>query len=133
MFMIHRFLSFKINVSSWAQEKVGIIGRTGAGKSSIIQAVFRLAFTEGSIEIDGVDIKTLGLHTFRQKISIIPQDPILFVGTLRFNLDPFNTKTDGELWKVLEQVELKHAIELLHAGIETKVSDGGFNFSVGQK
>lgn len=86
------------------QEKVGIIGRTGAGKSSIIQAIFQLAPVEGSIEIDDVNINTLGLHTFRQKISIIPQDPILFVGSLRQNLDPFSEKNDDELWHVLEQV-----------------------------
>jgi ATP-binding cassette, subfamily C (CFTR/MRP), member 4 len=86
------------------QEKVGIIGRTGAGKSSMIQAIFHLALVEGSIEIDDVNINSLGLHTFRQKISIIPQDPILFVGSLRQNLDPFSEKNDDELWHVLEQV-----------------------------
>ena len=72
----------------------------------MIQAIFQLAFTEGTIEIDDVNINTLGLHTFRQKISIIPQDPILFVGSLRENLDPFNEKNDDELWHVLEQVLL---------------------------
>lgn len=88
------------------QEKLGIIGRTGAGKSSMIQAIFHLALVDGEIEIDDVNINTLGLHTFRQRISIIPQDPILFVGSLRENLDPFNEKNDDELWHVLEQVML---------------------------
>lgn len=70
----------------------------------MIQAIFQLALVEGSIEIDDVNINSLGLHTFRQKISIIPQDPILFVGSLRQNLDPFSEKNDDELWHVLEQV-----------------------------
>jgi ABC-type transport system involved in cytochrome bd biosynthesis fused ATPase/permease subunit len=76
----------------------------GAGKSSIIQAVFQLALVDGTIEIDDVNINNLGLHTFRQKISIIPQDPVLFVGSLRHNLDPFDEKSDDEIWHVLEQV-----------------------------
>lgn len=72
----------------------------------MIQAIFHLALVDGDIEIDDVNINTLGLHTFRQRISIIPQDPILFVGSLRENLDPFNEKNDDELWHVLEQVML---------------------------
>ncbi len=92
--------------SNLTQEKIGIIGRTGAGKSSIIQAIFHLTHVDGDIEIDDVNINTLGLHAFRQKISIIPQDPILFVGSLRENLDPFNEKSDDEIWHVLEQVIL---------------------------
>lgn len=86
------------------KEKIGIVGRTGAGKSSIIQALFRLAVNEGIIEIDHIDIQGLGLHELRKQISIIPQDPILFSGTMRENLDPFKTKNDEELWKALEQV-----------------------------
>jgi ABC-type multidrug transport system fused ATPase/permease subunit len=80
------------------------VGRTGSGKSSITQAIFHLAVVDGNIEIDDVKLETLGLHTFRGKISIIPQDPVLFAGTLRINLDPFDEKTDDEIWSVLEQV-----------------------------
>lgn len=97
---ILKHLSFTIE----PRAKIGIVGRTGAGKSSIIQAIFRLAQIEGTIEIDGVDILTLGLHHLRAKISIIPQDPILFSGTMRENLDPFQEKSDDELWNALEQV-----------------------------
>lgn len=87
-------------------EKIGIVGRTGAGKSSIIQAIFRLATLEGSIKIDGIDTSTIGLHTLRRNISIIPQDPVLFTGTMRDNLDPFHKKSDDDLWKALDQVNI---------------------------
>lgn len=82
------------------------MGRTGAGKSSIIQAMFRLAVNEGEILIDGLDIANLGLHDLRKNISIIPQDPVLFSGSLRFNLDPFDDKSDDAMWDALEQVSL---------------------------
>lgn len=127
-FVLHD-LSFEVQEG----EKIGIIGRTGSGKSSITQALFQLAITEGTIEIDGVDLCSLGLHTFRQKISIIPQDPVLFVGTLRYNLDPFDEKNDEDIWEALEQVELKQTVKILTGGLQSKVSDDGSNFSMGQR
>lgn len=93
-----------LNVRINANEKIGICGRTGAGKSSIVQAIFRLAELSGEIIIDGIATNRLGLHDLRKRISIIPQDPVLFSGTLRFNLDPFDEHTDRSMWNALEQV-----------------------------
>ncbi|GJQ84115.1 hypothetical protein Trydic_g12088 [Trypoxylus dichotomus] len=115
------------------KEKIGIVGRTGAGKSSLISALFRLTDTTGQIFIDDVDTEDLGLHDLRSKISIIPQEPVLFSGTMRKNLDPFDEYTDTVLWKALEDVELKEAVEDLAAGLNSKMSEGGSNFSVGQR
>ncbi|KAH8263924.1 hypothetical protein KR038_004844 [Drosophila bunnanda] len=122
-----------LNFESQPMEKIGIVGRTGAGKSSIIQALFRLAFNEGTIEIDGLDIGQLGLHDLRSRISIIPQDPVLFSGTLRFNLDPFEEKSDVELWSALEDVKLKKHVASLEGGLSCHLQDGGSNFSMGQR
>ena len=114
-------------------EKIGIVGRTGAGKSSLLSVIFRLAEPYGSITIDGVETSNLGLHDLRKNISIIPQDPVLFSGTMRYNLDPFDDYPDTELWDVLEQVQLKEAVEQLEGRLEGEVSEGGSNFSVGQR
>jgi ATP-binding cassette subfamily C (CFTR/MRP) protein 4 len=114
--------------------QVGIVGRTGAGKSSLITALFRLVeLSEGSIRIDGIDIASIGLHDLRSKISIIPQEPMLFSGSLRENLDPFNEYPDVELWAALAEVELKQIVDELPAGLNHGVSEGGSNFSVGQR
>nr|CAD7267161.1 unnamed protein product [Timema shepardi] len=109
--------------------QVGIVGRTGAGKSSLISALFRLARLDGTIVIDSVDIQTLGLHDLRQCISIIPQEPVLFSATLRHNLDPFQEFNDDLLWNVLEEVELKESV----GSLDFQVNEGGSNFSVGQR
>lgn len=102
-------------------------------KSSIIAALFRLTEPEGMIEIDGYDIKSIGLHDLRKKISIIPQEPVLFSGSLRSNLDPFNEIEDSKLWKALEEVQLKEVVEALSGGLLTTITEGGSNFSVGQR
>ncbi|KAB0797841.1 hypothetical protein PPYR_08834 [Photinus pyralis] len=114
-------------------EKVGIVGRTGAGKSSLINALFQLTNTEGQILIDGIDIGKMKLHDLRAKISIIPQEPVLFSGNMRKNLDPFDEYSDEALWKALEDVELKSAIAELNLGLNSVVTEGGSNYSVGQR
>uniref|UniRef100_A0A8C3ILG3 Multidrug resistance-associated protein 4 n=1 Tax=Chrysemys picta bellii TaxID=8478 RepID=A0A8C3ILG3_CHRPI len=116
-----------------SKEKVGIVGRTGAGKSSLIAALFRLAEPKGRIWIDKYLTSELGLHDLRKKISIIPQEPVLFTGTMRKNLDPFNEYTDEELWNVLEEVQLKEAVEELPDKMETQLAESGSNFSAGQR
>lgn len=115
------------------QEKVGIVGRTGAGKSSLVSALFRLAEPQGKIYIDGIVTSEIGLHDLRQKMSIIPQDPVLFTGSMRKNLDPFNQHTDEELWSALEEVQLKSVVEELPGKLETALAESGSNFSVGQR
>ncbi|KAM8705738.1 hypothetical protein ACLKA7_010097 [Drosophila subpalustris] len=109
--------------------KVGIVGRTGAGKSSLIGALFRLAYIEGGIYIDGIETGSISLETLRTRISIIPQDPVLFSATIRYNLDPFERYSDAELWRSLEDVELRSAIP----GLDFMVTERGSNFSVGQR
>uniref|UniRef100_A0A671UTH0 ATP binding cassette subfamily C member 4 (PEL blood group) n=1 Tax=Sparus aurata TaxID=8175 RepID=A0A671UTH0_SPAAU len=116
-----------------SREKVGIVGRTGAGKSSLISALFRLAEPEGRIMIDGFRTSEIGLHTLRQKMSIIPQDPVLFTGTVRKNLDPFRQHTDEDLWNALQEVQMKAVVEDLPNKLETVLMESGSNFSMGQR
>ncbi|XP_041482654.1 multidrug resistance-associated protein 5-like isoform X2 [Lytechinus variegatus] len=115
-------------------EKIGIVGRTGSGKSSLSVALFRLVEADkGSISIDDVDISGLGLFDLRSKMSIIPQDPVLFIGTVRYNLDPFGQSSDVDLWQVLEKAYMKEKISSLEGGLEAPVTEGGDNFSVGER
>uniref|UniRef100_A0A8C3UYV3 ABC-type glutathione-S-conjugate transporter n=1 Tax=Catharus ustulatus TaxID=91951 RepID=A0A8C3UYV3_CATUS len=115
-------------------EKIGVVGRTGAGKSSLTNCLFRvLEAAGGKIIIDDVDIATIGLHDLRNNLTIIPQDPVLFTGTLRMNLDPFDQYSDEEVWKALELAHLKTYVQGLPEGLLHLVSEGGENLSVGQR
>jgi len=114
-------------------EKIGIVGRTGAGKSSLLAALFRMCEPDGIIEIDGIDTQSIGLHDLRKKISIIPQDPVVFTGSVRYNLDPFGENSDDRLWSVLEEVQLKEVVCDLKNGLDAMLTEGGSNLSVGQR
>ena len=116
-------------------EKVGIVGRTGAGKSSMISVLFRLVEPDGTITIDEIDTKTLGLHELRGKISIIPQDPVLFSGSVRDNLDPFREYSDEVLWSCLRSADLEETVLAMDGGhgLDGTIREGGSNLSVGQR
>ena len=114
-------------------EKIGIVGRTGAGKSTILQALFRMVEPEGEIFLDGMLTKEMGLHELRRSISIIPQESLLFSETLRVNLDPFSEFSDEDLWDALEKVELKSYVSVQVGGLEMMVQEGGGNLSAGQR
>ncbi|XP_042785109.1 ATP-binding cassette sub-family C member 4 isoform X5 [Panthera leo] len=122
-----------VRQSAEVENMVGIVGRTGAGKSSLISALFRLSEPEGKIWIDKILTTEIGLHDLRKKMSIIPQEPVLFTGTMRKNLDPFNEHTDEELWSALTEVQLKECIEDLPGKLDTQLAESGSNFSVGQR
>lgn len=124
----------RITCSFKPGERVGMVGRTGAGKSSMTLALFRiLEPLEGSIVIDGVDVASIGLHDLRSKLTIIPQDPVLFSGPLRMNLDPFDTYTDEQVWTSLRYVQLDAYVRQLPECLEYAVGEGGVNFSLGQR
>ncbi|XP_053438093.1 ATP-binding cassette sub-family C member 11 isoform X2 [Nycticebus coucang] len=123
-----------INLTIHGHEVVGIVGRTGSGKSSLGMALFRLVEpAAGRILIDGVDICSIGLEDLRSKLSVIPQDPVLLSGTIRFNLDPFDCYTDEQIWDVLERTFLAKTISRLPSRLQAEVVENGENFSVGQR
>ncbi|XP_074411048.1 ATP-binding cassette sub-family C member 3 isoform X3 [Zonotrichia albicollis] len=123
-----------LNLQVHGGEKIGIVGRTGAGKSSMTLCLFRiLEAVKGEIKIDGVKISEIGLHDLRSRLTIIPQDPVLFSGTLRMNLDPFNKYSDEEIWKALELSHLKRFVSSQPSMLDYECSEGGENLSVGQR
>uniref|UniRef100_A0A3Q2PBX8 ATP-binding cassette, sub-family C (CFTR/MRP), member 8 n=1 Tax=Fundulus heteroclitus TaxID=8078 RepID=A0A3Q2PBX8_FUNHE len=123
-----------VNAHVHPGQKVGICGRTGSGKSSFSLAFFRMVdMFEGRIVIDNIDISKLPLQTLRSRLSIILQDPFLFSGTIRFNLDPEMKATDEMLWEALEIAQLKPVVKTLPGGLDAMVTEGGENFSQGQR
>ncbi|XP_020011029.2 ATP-binding cassette sub-family C member 12 [Castor canadensis] len=123
-----------LNLNIQSGQTVGIVGRTGSGKSSLGIALFRLVEpASGTIFIDEVDICTVGLEDLRSKLTMIPQDPVLFVGTVRFNLDPFGSHTDETLWQVLERTFMRDTIMKLPEKLQAEVTENGENFSVGER
>ncbi|EFJ19393.1 hypothetical protein SELMODRAFT_111113 [Selaginella moellendorffii] len=117
-----------------AGKKVGILGRTGSGKSTLVQAIFRtVELTSGQILIDSLDISAVDVHLLRSKLSIIPQDPVLFEGSIRYNLDPLSTFSDDRIWEVLRKCELMTAVASKGAGLDSLVSGDGENWSMGQR
>ncbi len=123
-----------VSVDIKGGEMVGVIGRTGSGKSTLMVALLRLVeLAGGSISVDGVDLAKLGLDQIRKSITIIPQDSVLFSGTVRFNLDPFGVYSEPELWDALEKSHLKEFVQDFEGGLDARVSEYGENLSAGQR
>ena len=125
-----------ISLNFKAGERIGVAGRTGSGKSSLMVMLFRIAEIEndgGAIDIDGIDTSTIGTSTLRLNLSIIPQDPVIFSNTVRYNLDPFGYSSDKELWETLKKVQMDAVVSALPSGLDEAVAEGGENFSQGQR
>uniref|UniRef100_A0A452FNI3 Multidrug resistance-associated protein 4-like n=2 Tax=Capra hircus TaxID=9925 RepID=A0A452FNI3_CAPHI len=122
-----------LTVSTESKEKVCIVGKTGAGKSSLIAALFRFSDFQGTISIDKNLTTSMGLHDLRKKMSVVPQEPVLFIGTMKENLDPFKEHKEEDLWNALEEVQLKETIQGLPGKMETELAESGSNLSVGQR
>lgn len=128
--LVLKSLSFTIH----PEETIGIVGRTGSGKSSLGVALFRLVeLAGGSIIIDGIDIAQIGLDDLRSKLAIIPQEPVLFIGTVRSNLDPWDHYSDAEIWEALEKTHIKEMVSQLPHSLHSEVTENGENFSVGER
>jgi ATP-binding cassette subfamily C (CFTR/MRP) protein 4 len=124
-----------ISIIFEAGKRIGVVGRTGAGKSSLLQALFRIVepLQNDSILIDGISTSKLGLRDLRSRISIIPQEPFCFNGTLRFNLDPFDNFTDEEIWHILETVTLRTKIESFPEKLQVTLAENGSDWSFGER
>ncbi|KAM1339407.1 hypothetical protein ACFX1X_038733 [Malus domestica] len=123
-----------INCTIEGGDKIGIVGRTGSGKTTLISILFRLVEpTEGKVIVDDYDICTIGLHDLRSCFGIIPQDPTLFSGSVRFNLDPLSEYTDHQIWEVLEKCQLREAVQEKEDGLDSSVVQDGTNWSMGQR
>ncbi|ETN15894.1 hypothetical protein PPTG_06168 [Phytophthora nicotianae INRA-310] len=128
--LVLRNLSFSVT----GRQKIGVVGRTGAGKSSLTMALFRISeLASGKVLIDGVDVATIGLKTLREKLSIIPQRPVLFKGPLRAYLDPFDELTDDQLWRSIREIGLQERIAEDERKLMMVVEENGENFSVGER
>ncbi|KAK2538418.1 Abcc5 [Columba guinea] len=124
----------KVSFTIKPKEKIGIVGRTGSGKSSLGMALFRLVeLSGGCIKIDGLKINDIGLADLRSKLSIIPQEPVLFSGTVRSNLDPFNQYSEEQIWDALERTHMKECVAQLPMKLDSEVMENGENFSVGER
>ncbi|PHT87427.1 ABC transporter C family member 10 [Capsicum annuum] len=123
-----------INCTIEGGHKIGVVGRTGSGKTTLIGALFRLVEpSDGRILVDGIDISKIGLHDLRSRFGIIPQDPTLFNGTVRYNMDPLCQHTDEEIWEVLGKCQLKEPVEEKEKGLDSLVVEDGSNWSMGQR